>query len=141
MTTLSRTSFQSLSSASFKLHPHPVLCTLISDVNRKLSNPKLDSEPGIPDPKPGEMIYTAGSAPTAMYIVISGSINLLTQDPVTKEKHIEVLNSGSVFGEEALFLSQVHRSSAKTEGFCELYELSVDDFEVVMATHPESHRR
>jgi CRP-like cAMP-binding protein len=76
-----------------------------------------------------------------MYIVISGSINLISHDPVTNEKQVEVLNSGSVFGEESLFLNQPYKSSAKTEGFCELYELTSDDFDVVMATHPESHRR
>jgi CRP-like cAMP-binding protein len=82
----------------------------------------------------------AGDAQPALYIVASGSLEVLGTDRRGRERRVAVIDQGSVFGEQSFF-DRLPRSAtvrALTDG--ELRSLTPEAFEVLAAREPDLAR-
>lgn len=82
---------------------------------------------------PGDCVFKAGEIGKEMYFIINGSINVVTKDQKTT---LSVLRDGDFFGEVALFLRKPRTATVIAETYCDLYVLSKDAFDEVIARYP-----
>ena len=82
---------------------------------------------------PGDCVFKAGEIGKEMYFIINGSINVVTKDQKTT---LSKLSDGDFFGEVALFLHQPRTATIIAETYCDLYVLSKDAFDEVIAQYP-----
>ncbi len=80
---------------------------------------------------PGDLIFRQGQTGNTMYFIGKGLIEIF-QDNV----RVVTIGDGSFIGEMALLYNQPRSASAKSIGYCDLYELSKVDFEHILALHP-----
>lgn len=83
---------------------------------------------------PGTKIIEKGEAGTCMYIVSSGSVDVVSDDGKTV---FATLREGSIVGEMALVLDQVRSATVRTVGYCDLYVLEKEDFDEVLQKYPD----
>jgi CPA1 family monovalent cation:H+ antiporter len=80
---------------------------------------------------PGERVIKKGSPGTAMYFIISGSIEVrLPKEPI-------VLNAGDFFGELSLLTRRPRSADVVSQGYCQLLALEGRDFRLLLKTMPE----
>jgi len=84
---------------------------------------------------PGDLVFQEGDLGDAMYFVSSGAVEAFSETDPTMEPILMV--EGSYFGEIALTEQSPRSRSIRTVGFCELYELSKDDFDQFLAKYPD----
>ncbi len=84
---------------------------------------------------PGDLVFREGDFGNAMYFVSNGSVEAFSEsDPVLPPI---LMMEGSYFGEIALTEQGPRTRSIRTTGFCELYELSKDVFDQLLAKYPD----
>jgi CRP-like cAMP-binding protein len=101
---------------------------------------KLLARTGAQRFRAGEVLVRAGDAQPALYIVASGSLEVLGADRRGRERRVAVIEQGSVFGEQSFF-DRLPRSAtvrALTDG--ELRSLTPEAFEVLAAREPDLAR-
>lgn len=101
---------------------------------------KLLARTGAQRFRAGEVLVHAGEAQPALYIVASGSLEVLGTDRRGRERRVAVIEQGSVFGEQSFF-DRLPRSAtvrALTDG--ELRSLTPEAFEVLAAREPDLAR-
>jgi CRP-like cAMP-binding protein len=101
---------------------------------------KLLARTGAQRFRAGEVLVRAGEAQPALYIVASGSLEVLGTDRRGRERRVAVIEQGSVFGEQSFF-DRLPRSAtvrALTDG--ELRSLTPEAFEVLAAREPDLAR-
>jgi Cyclic nucleotide-binding domain/Ion channel len=85
---------------------------------------------------PGERIFRVGERGNAMYLIHSGNVEILGAD----QKRIVELRDGAFFGEMALIKDQPRSATAVALTYCDVYVLSSDSFQLVIAAYPEFHQ-
>jgi voltage-gated potassium channel len=83
---------------------------------------------------PDDFVFRKGDIGTAMYFVSTGNVEVLDDNEKTP---IVILGEGSYFGEIALTESVPRTRSIRTTTFCDLYELSKENFDLLLAKYPE----
>ncbi|MCB0549833.1 MAG: cyclic nucleotide-binding domain-containing protein [Phaeodactylibacter sp.] len=82
---------------------------------------------------PGDYIFRAGEAGEEMYFIVQGRVVVVTAD---EKSILSRLSDGDCFGEVALFLNKPRTATVIAEDYCDLYALSKDTFEEVIAQYP-----
>ncbi len=72
----------------------------------------------------GATIYHQGTVPTGVYFVVSGSVKLVAQGPDGRDKIIELVGPGEMFGEVGVFMHSTYRSCAQAIGRCTLIHVT-----------------
>jgi CRP-like cAMP-binding protein len=101
---------------------------------------KLLARTGAQRFRAGEVLVRAGEAQPALYIVASGSLEVVGADRRGRARRVAVIEQGSVFGEQSFF-DRLPRSAtvrALTDG--ELRSLTPEAFEVLAAREPDLAR-
>ncbi|MBA3320486.1 MAG: Crp/Fnr family transcriptional regulator [Pyrinomonadaceae bacterium] len=83
-------------------------------------------------------IYRAGDTPDALYLIARGRIKLCCLEPGTgREAVIDILPTGSLFGEFALYASGARQMSAVAYENARLLRIPVEKFRQLMAESSE----
>lgn len=83
---------------------------------------------------PGDYIVRAGELGRDMFFISKGSVLVLSAD---EKITYATLMAGQFFGEISLLLSMPRTATIKAAGFCDLYRLEKDQFDVVVEQYPE----
>jgi len=83
---------------------------------------------------PGDYIVRAGELGRDMFFISKGSVLVISADETIT---YATLNAGQFFGEISLLLSMPRTATIKAAGFCDLYRLEKDQFDVVVEQYPE----
>ncbi len=83
---------------------------------------------------PGDYVVRAGELGRDMFFISKGSVLVLSADEKTT---YATLNAGQFFGEISLLLSMPRTATIKAAGFCDLYRLVKDQFDVVVEQYPD----
>lgn len=82
---------------------------------------------------PGDYIVTAGEVGYDMFFISKGSVDVVSADGTTV---YATLSDGHFFGEIALLLSMPRTASIVAKGYCDLYSLDKDTFDMILARYP-----
>jgi CRP-like cAMP-binding protein len=85
----------------------------------------------------GEMVYSPGAPATAMYLIKSGRVRLVSE-------HLAVLanlNAGSLFGDADLLAGQPYSTGAEAATDVTVWSLLAEDLTALMAEQPEVGRQ
>jgi len=84
-----------------------------------------------------EIIFRVGDPGDTMYIIISGSVDIIINGPGGKSEQIVAsLGPGDYFGEMALLTGETRSASVKTTDSCEMFLLHQNDFDVILERFP-----
>jgi SulP family sulfate permease len=86
--------------------------------------------------KAGERLFAAGDAGDEMYLIRKGHINILLPLEAGKRHHLATFARGDFFGEMTFLDHQNRSADAEAASDCQLFALSRDAFESVLAKHP-----
>ena len=84
---------------------------------------------------PGEVIFSKGGPPDAMYFISSGAIRVIL------DAQTIIIGSGDCFGEMALLAQKTRMASVVSDGFSELLVLHTKDFRQMLSKDPELRRQ
>lgn len=82
---------------------------------------------------PGDFFFKKGDNGEEMFLIISGEVEVLDDD----HNVLAVLSDGNHFGEVALVSSDIRTASVRASQFCNLYKLTKETFNEVVAGHPD----
>jgi voltage-gated potassium channel len=82
---------------------------------------------------PGEYVFRTGETGHVMYFISRGSLEVIGHDNTSI---LATLREGDFFGEMALLLNRPRTASLRAVGYCDLYTLSKQVFDRVIAHHP-----
>ena len=82
---------------------------------------------------PGDYIVTAGELGFDMFFISKGSVDVVSADGSTV---YAILSDGQFFGEIALLLSMPRTASIIAKGYCDLYSLDKETFDMILARYP-----
>jgi CRP-like cAMP-binding protein len=85
----------------------------------------------------GEIVFKEGSPADSLYVVLSGSVKIFTQDETGKELVLDTKKGGEYFGEMMLDYQPRSASIATLEP-SEFAVISRDDFKTFLRRHPEA---
>lgn len=83
---------------------------------------------------PGDFVFKEGDEGHEMYFVVNGRLEVLLGK---SEKILGILSDGDFFGEIALFSNVPRTASVRSLTYCDLYTLSRNRFDHVVAKFPE----
>lgn len=86
--------------------------------------------------KDGDVIVKEDDVGDSMYIIESGSVNILKKLRGGNQLHLATLKSGEYFGEMALFDAELRSASAVANEDCSLLNIRSDDLHDVLLDHP-----
>jgi len=101
---------------------------------------KLLARTGVQRFHAGETLVRAGDTQPALFIVVSGSLEVLAEPDRGKERRISVIEAGSVFGEQAFFDGLPRSASVRALSDGEVRSLTREAFAVLAAREPELAR-
>lgn len=84
----------------------------------------------------GEVLLDEGEADNAVYIVISGQVEVVSRGSFGRSKRIATIDEGSVFGEVAFFDAKPRSASVRAIGDGEVLRLSRKGFDQIAAWNP-----
>ena len=84
----------------------------------------------------GEILMREGEIDDAVYIVVSGQVEVISSRAFGRVKRIATIDEGSVFGEVAFFDTRPHSASVRGVVDGEVLRLSRKDFEHISAWNP-----
>ncbi len=84
---------------------------------------------------PGELIFSKGGPPDAMYFISSGAIR------IDLDTQTVIIGSGDCFGEMALLYQKPRMASVVSDGFSELLVLHTKDFNQMLSKDPELRKQ
>jgi CRP-like cAMP-binding protein len=88
----------------------------------------------------GEVVVRAGESQPALFIVASGSLEVLAESGKGRERRVVVIEPGSVFGEQSFFDGLPRSATVRALSDGELRSLTRDAFEVLAAREPDLAR-
>ncbi|MEK7391026.1 MAG: cyclic nucleotide-binding domain-containing protein [Fibrobacterota bacterium] len=91
--------------------------------------------------EPGEAIFRQGDIGSGMYLIQSGRVRIVAEDPVRGEIQLVILEAGQAFGEMALFDHSPRSATAVAHGDCVLYGLFEGDLDQLERTRPQAAAR
>lgn len=80
----------------------------------------------------GDVIFLTGDEGDALYIIKSGSVEVIGKDDEGQELHLAELSTGNYFGEMALLTGEPRSASVKAASNAVLLKLSKEDFQVLL---------
>lgn len=89
----------------------------------------------------GEPIFRQGDIGSGMYLIQSGRVRIVAEDPVRGEIQLVILEAGHAFGEMALFDHSPRSATAIAHGECVLYGLFEGDLDQLERTRPQAAAR
>jgi len=89
----------------------------------------------------GEVVFRQGDVGSGMYIVHSGRIRIVAEDPVRGEIQLSILEPGQCFGEMSLFDHGPRSASALAHEDSVLYGLFEGDLDQLERTRPQAAAR
>lgn len=101
---------------------------------------KLLARTGAQRFRAGEVVVRAGEAQPALYIVASGSLEVLRAGRRGRERRVAVIEQGSVFGEQSFFDRLPRSATVRALSDGELRSLTPEAFEVLAAREPDLAR-
>ena len=101
---------------------------------------KLLAWTGVQRFRAGETLVRAGDTHPALFIVTSGSLEVLAEGERGEPRRIAVIEAGSVFGEQAFFDGLPRSASVRALTDGEVRSLTREAFEVLAAREPELAR-
>ncbi len=87
--------------------------------------------------KPGDLLLKAGEADDALYIMVSGEVEVIGTNGFGFENRIAQIGEGSVFGELAFFDNQPRSASIRAISEGEVLRISRQGFEQIAAWNPK----
>lgn len=89
----------------------------------------------------GEVVFRQFEVGSGMYLIQSGKVRIVAEDPIRGEVQLAILESGQAFGEMALFDHSPRSASAVAIGDCVLYGLFEGDLDQLERTRPQAAAR
>ncbi|HJU28051.1 MAG TPA: mechanosensitive ion channel family protein [Candidatus Binataceae bacterium] len=89
----------------------------------------------------GETIVREGDQGDSLYIIRSGTVEVVASASDGKQVHLRDLRNPAFFGEMALMTGEVRNATIRARTDAELLELSRDGFTELFKLHPESAAR
>jgi len=86
---------------------------------------------------PGEIIYRQGSPSRSIWLIRSGSVELVVRRSDGKEASVAVLGQGEYLGFTALAPHLTHQFTARTQTATEVIRIRASDFVSIFAEIPE----
>jgi CRP-like cAMP-binding protein len=86
--------------------------------------------------EPGEVVFRQGDVGSGMYIVQSGRIRIVSEDPSRGEIQLSILEPGHCFGEMALFDHGPRSATALAQDHCVLFGLFDGDLDQLERSRP-----
>ena len=86
--------------------------------------------------KKGEILLKEGEADDAVYIVVSGQVEVVSKHSFGRVKRIATIDEGSVFGEVAFFDARPRSASVRAVDEGQVLRLSRRGFEQIAAWNP-----
>lgn len=83
---------------------------------------------------PGDYIVRAGELGRDMFFISKGTVTVLSAD---ENITYASLKAGQFFGEISLLLSMPRTATIKAAGFCDLYRLDKEHFDIVVEQYPD----
>jgi hypothetical protein len=80
----------------------------------------------------GDVIFLTGDEGDALYIIKSGSVEVIGKDDEGQELHLAELSTGNYFGEMALLTGESRSASVKAASNAVLLRLSKEDFQTLL---------
>lgn len=87
--------------------------------------------------KAGERLFSAGDSGDEMFIIRKGRIHILLPLEAGKRHHLATFARGDFFGEMTFLDHQDRSAHAEAASDCQLFALSREAFESVIARHPD----
>jgi CRP/FNR family transcriptional regulator, cyclic AMP receptor protein len=101
---------------------------------------KLLARTGAQRFRAGDVVVRAGETQPALYIVASGSLEVVGEGRRSKERRMAVIEQGSVFGEQSFFDGLPRSATVRALSDGELRSLTPEAFEVLAAREPDLAR-
>jgi CRP-like cAMP-binding protein len=86
--------------------------------------------------KAGEFVFTEGSQADSMFVIETGSVEILKSGAAGTSLVVAQLSIGTHFGEMAFVDRAPRAAGAVTKGEAKLLEIRYDDLERIVATQP-----
>ncbi len=86
---------------------------------------------------PGDLLLKAGESDDALYIMVSGEVEVVSTNSFGFVKRIACITEGSVFGELAFFDSKPRSASIRAISKGQVLRLSRQGFEQIAAWNPK----
>jgi len=86
--------------------------------------------------KKGEIIYKEGSAPSGLYSLILGRVEIYIEDQFGAKTTLEYLHRGKYFGMISLLTSEPHSVTARAMNDCSLLFIKKEDFDFILKKIP-----
>jgi CRP-like cAMP-binding protein len=84
----------------------------------------------------GDILLKEGESDDAVYIVVSGQVEVISGQAFGRKKRLATIDEGSVFGEVAFFDTQPRSASVRATGDGQVLRLSRKGFEKISAWNP-----
>ena len=84
----------------------------------------------------GDLLLKAGETDDAVYLVVSGQVEVIGRNSFGMQKRVAEINEGSVFGELAFFDQQPRSASVRAITPGQVLRLSKKGYDQVAAWHP-----
>jgi CRP-like cAMP-binding protein len=101
---------------------------------------KLLARTGAQRFRAGDVVVRAGETQPALYIVASGTLEVVGEGRRGKERRMAVIEQGSVFGEQSFFDGLPRSATVRALSDGELRSLTPEAFEVLAAREPDLAR-
>lgn len=101
---------------------------------------KLLARTGVQRFQAGDMLVRAGDTQPALYFVASGTLEVLAAADGGDGRRIAIIESGSVFGEQAFFDGLPRSANVRALSDGEVRSLTREAFDVLAAREPELAR-
>jgi NTE family protein len=85
----------------------------------------------------GQLIYEEKSSPSAFYCIISGRVQIYTNDKTGERLILEYLHRGKYFGIISLLTSEPHSVTSLAINDCVILVIKKDDFDFVLKNIPQ----
>ncbi|WP_157638028.1 ion transporter [Flexithrix dorotheae] len=82
---------------------------------------------------PNDLVFKYGDIGHAMYFLVKGELEVLTQ----KGEIIANIKEGDFFGEIALFMDTPRTATIKATTYCDIYKLRKREFDKVISSYPK----
>ena len=114
----------------------PFFKHLPADAITKINNLFHDS-----DASTNEWIYFEGDEAGHLYLVAMGKVKLVRNTTTGREVLLDILHGGEYFGSLTIFGGRTHTETAIAQTDCCILKISAEDFEHILADHPDVTRK
>jgi CRP-like cAMP-binding protein len=83
----------------------------------------------------GQTIYAAGHAERALYVLLSGSVEVDVTPPRAGDRAVAELGPGSVFGESSFFNARPHSATVKALSDSRLVRINRESFDALLQSN------